>query len=675
MSELLDLSAHAPPSVATDATGLSYGVNGIDRPFIRDGISSVRNWGIDAPPAPAAGAASGTGLTGTFSWRITWFNSLTGEYGGFVDTDVATVLTNDGWELKRPSITVPVVDPQVTHWRVWRTTDQQATTYYLVDTVPVATTVYVDNNSDDVVSSNEVFEDHSPPSGTYRWVKVAKGRIILYGSRVEEKGTVTVNAASPTVTGVGTQFRSSMAGQMFYRPGDSKVYTILSVTSTTVLTLTENYVGVNGAGVSYRITAAQPSNMAWNNANSESFDPANAFPVFASDGDFPTGLEIVGGVTIFWKNFHAYGYEFGVDPDPTGAAVIYPILTNRGVIRNELCIVVGGVAYCVDRLGVYRFDGAGAAEAIDQGIRRYFFPDESVPEEFRVNWAYTHLWHGKHDPRSNCVVIFLTTGSDVTPKTEFVFEIDRQRWTANRRVSAIFASEHQMDSSGEIRMWVTNEAIDAPWAYAGRQSIEGTVQGTTVGVSTASAAGTLTDAAAGFLNAGGKLRGMPVVAMTTTPQERQITDNTATVLTISPNWDVNPPAGTAYIIGGIECRWKYNWKTFDPTARQQLKTLYVYFEPTTDARVLQVRVFRDHSAVPIKEYELGVVEDGVHFTTDSRQNGWVTIYTNQPRGRASIEMPQHAEREFCVEFRQWSNGKPIKVLGCDFDGGPTAREK
>lgn len=66
-----------------------------------------------------------------------------------------------------------------------------------------------------------------------------------------ETGTVTATEGSTTITGSGTTFTSAMAGRKF-RCEDA-TYEISAYVSTTEITLSKNYAGAGGAGLTYKI--------------------------------------------------------------------------------------------------------------------------------------------------------------------------------------------------------------------------------------------------------------------------------------------------------------------------------------------------------------------------------------------------------------------------------------
>src|SRR3990167_2553327 len=66
-------------------------------------------------------------------------------------------------------------------------------------------------------------------------------------------GTVTVTAASQTVTGDSTTFTSAMVGRKFRVSGEAAYYTISAYVSATEITLEQPYQGDTASGESYSI--------------------------------------------------------------------------------------------------------------------------------------------------------------------------------------------------------------------------------------------------------------------------------------------------------------------------------------------------------------------------------------------------------------------------------------
>lgn len=669
---LRTLSKYAPPSLAGNATGIVYGVNGIDTPFVWDGMSGMRNWGIPAPPGAPTSAFIAGSLTGTYEYEVTWVNANTGNYGLF-SLPLTVSPAAQGVQIIRPSISG--IDPQVTHWRVWRTLNGSAAAFHqLTPDIAIATTTYNDNNADTAITSNPVLVEHSPPDPLFRFCQNYKNLLFLYGSRVESQGTVSITDSTAAVTGVGTQFNQSHVGQKFYFVGDAVVYTILSVTDATHLTLTTNKVGTV-AGVLFRITAQKPSDMTVQRSDDESFQAAVRWGVHPYDGDFPTGIDQVGNALCLYKENHVYGYEFAANPDPATSAIVYPILTGRGLV-NEFCAVQDGpFSYNLDRQGVYQFDGTAQSQPIDQAIRRYFRPDQSVPAEDVVNWAYAAKWHACLDPSTRVAMWFVTTGTDTVPKTALCYWIDKQAWTARRFPQGIRASCVEQDTNGVLRAWLTDNlaAPAGPWAIGDIRQQDGTATGTVAGTATATGANTLTDGTAAFTTAGAGLAGCTVAALESPFEIHTIVSNTATQLTIDVNWTNVPAVGTAYLVNAVETRWRTNWISMDQESRQQTQTITLFFEPTANDIVFYLRLFADFAPTPILGWKGLLQIDALEVPATARTDGWVKIHAAKGNGRCSFAMPQNAFRVFAVELMQLQANNPLVVEGFNLEIAPLGK--
>ena len=66
-------------------------------------------------------------------------------------------------------------------------------------------------------------------------------------------GTISAENSDPTVTGIGTGWRTALAGRTFKVAGESAEYTIVGVDSETQVTLDRGYEGITGSGKAYVI--------------------------------------------------------------------------------------------------------------------------------------------------------------------------------------------------------------------------------------------------------------------------------------------------------------------------------------------------------------------------------------------------------------------------------------
>jgi hypothetical protein len=666
---------HAPYRYAKANDGTIFLLNGIDRPQAWDGLATAtRNWGMDSPTGTPTLAAGAAGLpNGTYYYYVSWYNEKTGEYSGLSPISASFTATLDQVTVTKVSTTT---DAQVTHWAVWRNTDGQTDTFYLVGRTAYANATFTDNVADDELETNQVMEDRTVLDGKYCYVQNYKGRMVAFGSRVETTGTATATNASGNVTGAGTYFKPSHVGQRIRFGSDTAEYTIATRTSDTAITITPVYAGSTGGGKTFRIYPVRQSDITWSAAGTnEGFAIADSVGVFPNDGDLPTGLHVIGHSLVPFKRTHAYRFSFdGGDPSPiTGTGSIAQVLSSRGLIRHECCTVVDSIGYCLDSKGIYTFDGAGPATPIDAGIRRLFQPDDGIASADRVNRAYASTWHSVEEPKTNSIVWFVTCGSETKPKTALVYEIERQRWSVWKYPMAITASCLGQDSTGEVRAWVGDENGNL-WALSGVRQVEGAAtSGQLTGTATAGGASTLTDGGASFQTTNNGLAGVPVciIAGTGEGQERIIQSNTGTQLTVSSAWSTQPDATSVYLIGYIESKWRYAWGSFDRNKRGDGRRYAVYYDPTTSERSFFVRVFKDYDSNPVLEWmPCSDSSDGLEIDDAALSDGWLEIHTLNTSGYGRVEIPamQNYNSVMALEFRTKDANKPVIVSGYDMVG-------
>jgi len=105
----------------------------------------VDNLGVEQPDNPASDASVVGLLTGAYAYVVIWKRSM--DSGNYLDisqpndTPVEVDVTLKQVTLTRPALPV---SSYITHWEVYRTTDNGAN-YYLLDTLTVGTTTFTDN--------------------------------------------------------------------------------------------------------------------------------------------------------------------------------------------------------------------------------------------------------------------------------------------------------------------------------------------------------------------------------------------------------------------------------------------------------------------------------------------------------------------------------------------------
>lgn len=159
--------------------------NGVDTPVVYDGTDAV-GLGIAAPAsAPGTSLAAGA-LTGTFGYRITFYDS--GRLAESNPSDAASVSPSS----QDVTLTLPTSDPsgRADFVRVYRTEDSGATYQYLAQ-VALATGTYVDDGTDSLNPLIPLVYDRDTP-GAFEHVAYMKGYVFgsigntLYWSKALE---------------------------------------------------------------------------------------------------------------------------------------------------------------------------------------------------------------------------------------------------------------------------------------------------------------------------------------------------------------------------------------------------------------------------------------------------------------------------------------------------------
>ena len=665
------LNPTAPWHWVRDVRGNTYLANGIDRPQVWDGRSTAtRNWGIDAAttaPTVAVGAAGV--LTGDYYYYYAWLNNNTGVVSNPSTKSALLVLTADKGEVS--AVPASNSDSQVTHWRLYRNTAGQTTAFYKVADVAIGTTTYSDNNSDATITANEVMsQEHDPPPSWLTYPAYYKGRMSLFGGRIESAGTVEM-AASASVVGTGTDFKASHVGQAFMIPGDTAQYEVSSVTDTTHLTLTASYTGSIGSGKSYKIfRAADRSDWYWSPAGEEEYFPAaNNAGVFENDDDEPTGLFIVGSQLFAAKRRHVYRLLHDQDPATDGG--IFEALRHRGLVNQRSVAIIGPEAFLLDEFGACQFDGASNAQPIDFAINRLIQPS-TEPSADRVNWAQREKFHAIWDSKRDRVLFFVAMGSDTEPKNALVYERKRQRWTIEEYRVGITSSAVQRDSSNRLRAWVGDEN-GCVWALGISAGIDGapaSASGTLRGTVTSATSTTLTDSTATFYTTGDKLIGVPVyiVSGTGSGQWRIISSNTATVLTVSAAWTTTPDSTSVYRIGAIELILRTKWHDLGFGESKSFKKIRVYFQPTSTDYTVGVKVYYDFSSTAFLQWSSQIASargDGLEIPSTAESDGIVLIHMKPDNADGYVEIPigLRYARWMRLEFLMTDTERKPAILG------------
>ena len=681
-----------------DNQGWTYLANGVDQPQVWDGISATsRNWGLPAMTAAVTFNAfvGGGVLTGIYYYYAVLYNSATDTEGGQGPISASMTAAAQNITVNRPA-GATTLDPQATHWRLYRNTAGQATTFYKVADVPTATATYTDAITDVALSAGSQtlnltnMKLRMPAQHPY--VALHGGFAFGWGGKRLAGSLLTMTNGSPNVTGTG--FSQAMVGMRFRitsPAAETKVYTVLSVTSATALVLTENYTGTNSPPTkSAMIYPANDDLASWSiGGRYEEFRLFNGASVGAGDGGVPTGIFTLLDALYLAKDRSLYRWNFTTNPNPlNGDAGIFNVLRNRGLLNHRCRVVVGPHAYMLDRKGVYRFSGDYEENQIDRQIHPLLLPSY-MPGNRRVNWSAAANFHAVHDPKEDRIVFFMAIDQDLEPRHAFCYDRRRDRWHVEQYDSGVTASLQMRDLAGVDRVFIgdehgyvrgfgVNPGLDAGARYGGAAR---TVRGTITGI----AANSLTDAAANFGGAGTMAEHagswVEVYEGVGAGQTRRIGNAvSATVLTLAPGgWATTPAVGDKYRIGPVEMILETQNMAMAPLSPNELKEarfLRVFFEPREDwpESWIGITLFKDWSLDPFLGWSPRARANGLEIPSSAKIDGELRAYVDNMTGCVQVTLGHEYARAWRVKLRYKDGNRPIPITGLEIAGAVVPRQ-
>ncbi|HDZ44022.1 MAG TPA: hypothetical protein ENH80_08790, partial [Phycisphaerae bacterium] len=392
------LSPSQPVTMAVAPDGVLYVTNGIDGARRWDGqTASAETAGITASTAHCEVAGSGSGdIYGSFD-VYTRFVDDAGVPSSFSAATTIAVTSGDSFG-QFDYTSIPISDEdRVVGRQIWRSTAGQSTTFYL--------DVEIDNNSDQSDSSTRtdgelvqqtamryLTEDGWPnanrfgPPPSHMQVVVSFGNRMWYLVPADyTEGSASVSGT--TVSGSGVQWTRQMIGRRVYRGG--KLSGVISgFTNNGLLALSTSAVSGFGSGSYYRIGDDDERNKVY---FSEAGEP-ESFPLDddgahtnvitgQEDGDKLTGGMPLGSYLYLLKESHIYRLSTAGDPRrDAGIALV----AERGCLNQRCWCRVEGMAFLMDRAGVYVFRGT-QTEAVSPPVQDFF--------RGRINWSRSKWFH------------------------------------------------------------------------------------------------------------------------------------------------------------------------------------------------------------------------------------------------------------------------------------------
>lgn len=241
---------------------LLYAFNGRNRMRLTAGGGFILS-GIDRVVFTPSVTPSATGISGTYRYYVVPAMQAIGDIQGRpmegLESTVSPEITVTNKTITVGNIPATHANKAVQGWNVYRNLSGSYDYFYYIGSVAIGTTTYVDTKSDNninpAVESTLRFDTQNTPP-TAKYGVMFGNRMFLAGFDDYVTGTATLNADTTKVDFSGASIPDGFKGCYFQLQGDSAIYVVKNVLSTTQVELTAafttTYTGTF-AGAGYRI--------------------------------------------------------------------------------------------------------------------------------------------------------------------------------------------------------------------------------------------------------------------------------------------------------------------------------------------------------------------------------------------------------------------------------------
>jgi len=669
-----------PNAFASTPEGLLFVASGADPMVKWDGLlTQAVSVGVVPPSTAVTIGSSGTGsLSGTY-FAYLRFIDVDGNPSNLSPISASTVVATKA-QIDYTNVTAPS-DPKIARKQILRNTSGQADTFYVdVDTTALGTTTFSSTKTDGQLSAGTpvpiLNSDGSVNANRYTVPPNHKaviahhlGRMFAAGEIVYDRGNAQVTFGSSTVTGIGTEWTSSMAGRFLYIVGATKPYQIQSVsTADQTLTLVETYTGISDLFAPYGIRPAPAERrlIYYSEAGLPEAWPATNAISLQEDGDEITGLMPKGSFLYILGKRHIYRFTFQTNPGVDGFVFLS---AQRGCLNHRCWIIAEDVAYMLDEGGIHAFSGGQEGQPISSPIQGIF---KSDGQPLRINWRAAQWFHAVHCRTQETIRWFVSLASHYLPRHAIVYDYRRQRWWIEEFAVPIGGScAGELGGLPQVYLGSESRRILAMWqgGLDGPDQSAGTVRGNVTSASLLS----LTDASATF--AGSGLVGSPVAIVSGRGkgQVRRVTGVSGTTIKVDLPWLALPDSTSVYQLGGIEWKYRTGQFRFVMDEETNARRVEVLFRPVEPDASMDLRILLDFGNTHLvwnHEHEL---DDGRGVRSEIGSSD-LEIDLTKVEGFVQQRLDGHKDfyldgpRFMAVELGGFSCQEPIGVFGMTIDG-------
>ncbi len=516
-------------------------------------------------------------------------------------------------------------DAQIERRQILRNANGNTATFYVdVDTTDLTSTSIDSYRADSSLTGQTavpLFDGNGvdlavsrygvPPNDLTSLLHV-NGRMFFAGDAEYSQGAVSVTFGSTSVTGVGTEWTSSLVGRLLHVDGVEGVTISAVDTTNQTLTLSEGYPGSTEPYADYRIRSidTRRRSIAWSESGLPDAVPAvNALIVNADQslGDI-TGMFRLGSLMYLGERDRLHVLSFLRNPAPQGAGGDGSIFhrTYRGMISQRCVVIVEDMAYILDREGIHQFAG-NDDQPISVSIQDLF--DRNGYYDWRVRWEHEEFFHAVHDGGQQVIRFFVTLGCTRYPYHAICYAYRTQRWWIEEYPFPITSST-EGEVAGEPVVFVGSTAnrvfVLGMGSLDGVDAEDGNTHNGTV---TSSTVDSVTVSGATFASS---MVGYPVVITSGTGigQRRTIRAVSGTTLSVDVPWTKQPDTTTKFTIGGIQWHWRSRVFRFAPEEKGNARKLFLNAKPGHASDAIRLRTYLNESATA-ENWGLGATTNGV----------------------------------------------------------------
>lgn len=679
-----DLNTYHPLSMCKVPTGENFIANGLDAPLRYDGVSATAETaGMEVPGSAPTLADGGAG-------------ALTGTYYGYVrfidDEGIPSNLSpiSSGLTITSKDIDwsgIPVSsDPRTVSRQLFRNTTGQTSTFYLVTTITdnVTTTYSADNTADADLAENESLRILAPDGSVFanRFTPPPAKAVVAYHGRntfwavdpVYDKGHILVTNGSSAITGYGTQFTEAMVGRVLHVVGEDTTYTIATYNSPTSLSLVGSYSGTTDRFAYYAIKAdkSERGRIYFSYPEEPESVPElsnSVVPQSGEDEDEPVGLMSFNSMLYVLMERSIYRWTFQINPDVDGALYLN---ANRGCINNRCWCRVDGMAFLMDRQGIYVFTG-GAPDPISADIQDYFRPGG-------INWTHHKWFSAAAYPGKETVKFFVCLDGSLRPRHALCYNYRRGGWWIEEYPWMV-GSSGQSRVNEQIRLLIGGEHENI-WLTEETKTYDGPVTSKVLRATVDSATPLSVTASTLDFDADEiETACVEIVAGRGKHQRRRILvgDPDTGRLDIDRPWLVTPDSTSVLQVGGI--RWVWQSSTFELIPEVDRREYQVSFSTTKNDCSFDIRTYLNNETVPVNQTITmacgGYPSPGVSTEQDSPD---VNVITNRRQGygyavgyewwRLSANMDQRGptDRYLSMELAGVTSGEALSLYAVTIVG-------